>query len=229
MKKICFILSVVAAMFVAAEASAQIGVGVGYNHGTTTRVADEAYYEHLDGFYIEATYDWDFLRAGWGNLGLQPGVRFSYMGESDVDEVLGVRKKESINETYLDIPVHVRYSYDLGFVKLSAFAGPVFSFGLTSALKIKTDDYMVKYHNYTGKTVTRGDGSSSTSVPDGSPEYARFDLKLGLGLGATFMEKFNVKVGYNIGLLNRYTGEQVKNYRHTIHTGVFYLGVGLNF
>lgn len=229
MKKICFILSFVAAMFVAAEASAQIGVGVGYNHGTTTyRVADEADSDDLDGFYIEATYDWDFLYAGWGNLGIQPGVRFSYMGESDIDEVLGVRTKESINETYLDIPVHVKYSYDLDFVKLSAFAGPVFSFGLTSASKFRADDYMVKYHNYTGKTVTKGEGSSS-SIPDEAPDYARFDLKLGLGLGATFMEKFNVKVGYNIGLLNRYTGEQVKDYRYTRHTGVFYLGVGLNF
>lgn len=228
MKKFYFILAA-AAMFLAVDANAQLGVGVGYNHGTTTtRMGDESDSDGLDGFYLEATYDWNFLDRGWGSLGLQPGVRFSYMGEYDSEEVLGVVAKESVNETYLDIPVHVKYSYDLGAVKLSAFAGPVFSLGLTSASKVSADDYMVKYHKYTGKTVTKGDSASSIT-PDGTPDYGRFDLKLGLGVGATFMEKFNVKLGYNIGMLNRYTGEQVADTKYKRHTGVFYVGLGFNF
>ena len=142
--------------------------------------------------------------------------------------MLDVLVKESFNETYFDVPVLVKYSYELGTVKLNAFAGPVFSFGLTSASKVSADDYMFKYHNYTGKTVTKGESSSAIN-PDTHPEYGRFDLKLGLGVGATIMEKFNVKAGYNIGMLNRYTGEQVKDYRYTKHTGVFYVGLGFNF
>ena len=59
MKKIYFILAA-AAMFLAVEANAQLGVGVGYNHiNTTTKMADESDDESLDGFYIEATYDLD--------------------------------------------------------------------------------------------------------------------------------------------------------------------------
>lgn len=229
MKKFYFILAA-AAMFLAVDANAQLGVGVGYNHGTTTtRIGNESDSDGLDGFYLEATYDWNFLDRGWGMLSLQPGVRLSYMGEYDSEEVLGVLTKESFNETYFDIPVHVKYSYDLGAIRLSAFAGPVFSFGLTSATKVSADDYMWKYHNYTGKTVTKGDGSSSSSKPETGPEYGRFDLKLGLGVGATFMEKFNVKLGYNIGMLNRYTGEQVADTKYKMHTGVFYVGLGFNF
>ena len=83
MKKFYLILAA-AAMFLAVDANAQFGVGVGYNHGTTTtRMGDESDSDGLDGFYLEATYDWNFLDRGWGSLALQPGVRFSYMGEYD--------------------------------------------------------------------------------------------------------------------------------------------------
>ena len=233
MKKIYFIIA--AALFFAVDANAQLQVGAGYNHGTTTeRIADEDDSEDLDGFYLEATYDLNFLEKGWGTLALQPGVRFTYLGEADSDIEFGYKAKSSFNETYLDIPVHVKYSYDLGTVKLSAFAGPVFSMGLTSVAKTSISgegmNYVAKYHNYSGKTVTKGEGSSSSVNPDGLTDYGRFDIKLGLGVGATFMEKFNVKVGYNIGMLNRYTGEQVlKDHKFKRHTGVFYAGIGFSF
>ena len=233
MKKIYFILAA-AAMLLAVDANAQLQVGAGYNHSTTTeRIADEDDSEDLDGFYIEATYDLNFLEKGWGTLALQPGVRFTYLGEADSDIEYGYKAKSAFNETYLDIPVHVKYSYDLGAVKLSAFAGPVFSMGLSSVAQTSISgegvDYFVKYHNYSGKTITKGESLSSVN-PDGMTDYGRFDIKLGLGVGATFMEKFNVKVGYNIGMLNRYTGEQVlKDHKFKRHTGVFYAGIGFSF
>ena len=49
MKKICFIL-VAAAMFIAADAKAQLGVGVGYNLlNSTTTLADEKEDDSLNG------------------------------------------------------------------------------------------------------------------------------------------------------------------------------------
>ena len=234
MKKIYFILAA-AAMFLAVDANAQLQVGAGYNHGTRTeRIADEDDSEDLDGFYLEATYGLNLVEKGWGTLALEPGVRFTYLGDAESDTESGYKVKSAFNETYLDIPVHVKYSYDLGTVKLSAFAGPVFSMGLTSVAKASVSgegvDYVIKYHNYSGKTITKGEGSSSSVNPDGLTDYGRFDIKLGLGIGATFMEKFNVKVGYNIGMLNRYTGEQLrKDYKHKMHTGVFYAGIGFSF
>ena len=234
MKKIYFILAA-AAMFLAVDANAQLQVGAGYNHGTTTeRIADEDDSEDLDGFYLEATYGLNLVEKGWGTLALEPGVRFTYLGESDSDIEFGYKAKSAFNETYLDIPVHVKYSYDLGAVKLSAFAGPVFSMGLTSVLKTSVKgegvNYVRKHYNYSGKTVVKGEGASSSINPEGLTDYGRFDIKLGLGVGATFMEKFNVKVGYNIGMLNRYTGEQLrKDYKYKMHTGVFYAGIGFSF
>ena len=61
MKKICFIL-VAAAMFIAADAKAQLGVGVGYNLlNTTTTLADEKEDDSLNGFYVEATYGFNLF------------------------------------------------------------------------------------------------------------------------------------------------------------------------
>lgn len=227
MKKIYVILVCVAAMFFAVDANAQFGVGVGYNLGTTlTNLDDDS--ESLNGFYLEATYDWNFIDKSWGVLALQPGVRFSYMGDSESEESMGMKMKASLNETYVDVPVNVKYSYDFGSVKVSAFAGPAVSLGLTSTAKIKMDDGKIVTHNYSGKVVAKGDGVTA-SGGEGVTDYGRFDIKFGVGAGVTFMDKLNVKLGYNIGMLNRYTGEQVENHKVKYNTNVFYVGLGFLF
>lgn len=214
MKKI-YIIILAAAMLLAVDAKAQLGLGVGYNYlNTTERFADESDDESLDGFYVEATYDLNFLDAEWGTLGLQPALRYTFGGEVESERILGVNAKASFTEHYLDIPLNVKYGYDVlpSKLKIYAFAGPVFSLGLSSVMSISGDNSTVKTNLYE------------------ESDYGRFDVKLGLGAGVTVAEKFNVKLGYNIGLLNRYTGEQVRNdYKYRRHTGVFYLGVGFNF
>ena len=209
MKNVYLIIAA-AIMFFAVEANAQIGVGVGYNMlNNVQKALDEDESGALNGFYVEATYDINFLERSRGELDLQPGLRFSYAGDHESEEALGVKVKASENETYLDIPVLVKYSYDLDAVKLSAFAGPVLSCGLSSVAKVSVGDNTTKASNYGDKSV-----------------YGRFDVKIGLGIGAAFMEKFNAKIGYNVGLLNRYTGNLDDL---SFRTGVFYVGVGINF
>lgn len=213
MKKFYFIL-VAAAMFVAVDAKAQLGVGVGYNLlNTTTTVADESESSSLNGFYIEAEYNFNLLDEQWGTLGIQPGIRYTFAGESEKAELYGEKVRLSVAEHYLDIPVQVKYGYEVISSKLNinAFAGPVFSIGLASIVKGSTDDSVVKANAYKDS------------------DYGRFDLKIGVGVGVDLFEKLNVKVGYNFGLLNRYTGEQIDEYKYKIHTGVFYVGVGYNF
>ena len=210
MKKIYFILALAAAMLFAAEANAQIGLGLGYHLFNSVQKEDgQKNNNELNGFYVEATYDINFLEKLWGNLGIQPGLRFSYAGSFDRAEVYGVPAKSSWNETYFDVPVFVKYSQDLGDLGFFAFAGPVFSCGLSSNSKTTVNDVSTKINVY-----------------EGDPEYGRFDLKLGVGVGVTGLDNFNVKVGYNFGMLNRYTGSvRDLSYR----TGVFYVGVGYAF
>lgn len=213
MKKFYFIL-VAAAMFVAVDAKAQLGVGVGYNLlNTTTTVADESERSSLNGFYIETEYNFNLLDEQWGTLGIQPGIRYTFAGESEKAELYGEKVRLSVAEHYLDIPVQVKYGYEVISSKLNinAFAGPIFSIGLASIVKGSMDDSVVKTNAYKDS------------------DYGRFDLKIGVGVGVDLFEKLNVKVGYNFGLLNRYTGEQIDEYKYKIHTGVFYVGVGYNF
>ena len=213
MKKLYFVL-VAVVMFFAVDAKAQLGVGVGYNLlNTTTTVVDESENDSLNGFYIEATYGFNLLDEKWGTLGIEPGIRYTFGAEAEQEELLGVKTRASLTEHYLDIPVHVKYGYEVLPSKLDvhAFAGPVFSVGLASNLKATAGDTIVKTSNYEDS------------------DYGRFDLKIGLGAGVTIVEKYSVKVGYNFGLLNRYTGEQVDGYKYKKHTGVFYVGAGFNF
>ena len=213
MKKFYFIL-VAAAMFVAVDAKAQLGVGVGYNLlNTTTTVADESESSSLNGFYIETEYNFNLLDEQWGTLGIQPGIRYTFAGESEKAELYGEKVRLSVAEHYLDIPVQVKYGYEVISSKLNinAFAGPIFSIGLASIVKGSMDDSVVKANAYKDS------------------DYGRFDLKIGVGVGVDLFEKLNVKVGYNFGLLNRYTGEQIDEYKYKIHTGVFYVGVGYIF
>ena len=58
MKKIYFILAVAAAMLFAAEANAQIGLGLGYNLFNSVQKEDGLKnVNELNGLYVEATYD----------------------------------------------------------------------------------------------------------------------------------------------------------------------------
>ncbi len=213
MKKIFFVL-VAAIMFIAVDAKAQFGVGAGYNLlNTTTTIADESEDDSLNGFYIEATYGFNLLNGNWGTLGIEPGLRYTFGGEAEEEDVFGIKTRASFTEHYLDIPVHVKYGIDIipSALNIHAFAGPVFSVGLASTLKASVDNTTLKTNNYEDS------------------DYGRFDLKIGLGAGVTIAERVNVKVGYNFGMLNRYTGEQVKDFKYKTNTSVFYVGAGFNF
>jgi hypothetical protein len=210
MKKIYFILAVAAAMFFAAEANAQVGFGIGYNMiACTQKAGDLRQADELDGFFVEATYNVNFLEKAWGDLSVEPGLRFSYGGIETKEQVMGVVTKASATEMYLDLPVYLKFSHELRDVKLSVFAGPVASYGLSSNVKASVNDVSSKVDSY-------GDDY----------EYGRFNLKLGVGFGITCMDRYTVKVGYDFGLLNRYTGADKNT---SCRTGVLFAGFGISF
>ena len=209
MKKIYCILAVAAAIFFATEARAQIGIGIGYNlinnvkdvFGIQTSTA-------FNGIYAEATYNINILEKSWGKLDVQPAMRLSHAGVRESEISNGITSSSSENETYLDFPVFIKYSFDLNTLNLSAFAGPILSCGLSSVTKARVGDKATTINNY----------------EDGG--YGRFDLKLGIGISTAFDDKYEVKIGYNFGMLNRYT-EKIDNI--LFRTGVFYAGVTFNF
>lgn len=216
----------------------------------------------LDGIYVEVAYNWDLTTVGDGALSLQPGLRYNWVtsnqGTSKArynGDVSG--KKYEVNATtrsrfanhFIDIPVHLRYSYDFvpGTFKAYAFAGSVFSLGLAAnstdcskgsvvygGEEKKTYD-LEKINVYNGKYYNRyyDTAAKKYEVDKGQSDdykmYNMFDLKLALGLGVTVSEKVDIKVGYNIGLLNRIVHKIDGYAKYSAHSNVLYFGVAYNF
>lgn len=231
--------TVVAAAF-AASASAQISVSAGYGLMTQTGKSligdmDEDEDEgnvNLSGFYVNGSYEWKFLKKDWGTLALQPGITYQFGADVDRKEDSGIKYRTSVTEHYLDVPINVRYTYDLNSdIKLHAFAGPVLSFGLASIYKVKVeyeDVWAVNRLNlYNGKYSVKSSDESYNAKDDyGDSGYSFFDLKLGIGFGVTFKERYSANIGYNFGLLNR-TAKVDAGY--VSHTHVLQVGIGYNF
>lgn len=269
MKKYLFVAAIAALVF-AVNAKAQFSVGVGYaNEKVTTKTstdlgADVKGYAwskertHLDGFYVEASYNWDFTSIGSGALALQPGIRYTMLTslqssasanlKGDGDKIIASEKSRYSNHL-LDIPVNVKYSYEFvpGSLKAYVFAGPVFSLGLSASeisvakgksnIDGESDKYYSseKYNVYTGKYTVKAYNPETkkydveTNKDDLYKVYNAFDLKLGLGAGVTLCDKVDVKFGYNIGLLNRSFVKNHNSEKYSAHSNIMYFGVAYNF
>ena len=237
MRKIYAILITVSALFIASGLSAQtrfgskrqMEVSAGYSNIVTSDKSEGvAFKSDLKGAYVGFSYDFNLLKAQWGLLSLEPGARLSYAIESNPVAEFELLEKDALKESYLDIPLNVKYSYKLNYITVSAFVGPAFSLGITSTSLHCYDKYMYKTWNYKGVQEMKGAESEDTEYK-GISDYSRYDVKLGLGLGFTFMDRFSFKAAYNFGLLNRYNGLQVLGSKISRHTNVFNIGLGYRF
>ena len=102
MKKKLFAIFV-AAMAFALNANAQFSVGVGYANETIIRKGNiilesgqngyswSKSNEQLNGFYVEATYDWEFASLGSGDFILQPGIRYYCLTQKVLHSKLDIK------------------------------------------------------------------------------------------------------------------------------------------
>ena len=208
MKKIIAIAAAAAMLFAASEASAQVIVGAGYvNSTTTSKVSDNKASSDANGFYVGASYNIPLV----GGLGLAPGLYYEFLGSSSKKDAGIFTASGTPTEHYLNIPVMVNYSFGLASdCSLFAFAGPTLEYGLASSTKLEASAGGISGE----KTVNNYDAD----------DYGRFDCLLGLGVGFN-IRAFQVKVGYDFGMVNRYTGSSDKAslHRNQVHLGVAYV------
>lgn len=144
------------------------------------------------GAYIGADYTLDL---GQG-LGVLAGLKGAFLTNTETTSLLGETGTTKTNDLYLAVPVQAVYTYALSNdLKLFGFAGPSFSFGLSSKSTFTnnvTDDV----------TVTDNYGDDS--------KYGKFNVFLGAGVGADIMNTIRIKAGYDIGLLNRSSADNTK-------------------
>lgn len=206
MKKILSTILAASMMLIGAQAFAQVSVGAGYANSTKTYKADgENSSSASNGFYAELGYFVDF----GGGFGIEPGLRYTYFTGNDKINLGNVfSAKQNTTDMYLDVPVHLKMSAELvpGF-NAFVFAGPTFSLGVSYTSKSSASilGYEVK-----------GDRTDLYS----DDYYNRFDILVGGGIGVDIKNMIRVKVGYDLGCLNRLNSDNLTLNRNQLTAGI---------
>ena len=187
------ILTLALAAVAALSANAQIGVGVGYATKNLVNGDNTASYA---GFYGGGNYNIELSNG----ICVAPGIDVSYVSNSGTLATIDYKN----TEMYLGIPLHFNYAIEIanGF-KLTPFVGPTISFGLSSKHE---DEVLGTSDNY---------GNNSN--------YGRFDILVGGGVAFDVQDLIRVSFGYNLGLLDRNSSDDVTTKANGLHFGVAYL------
>lgn len=240
MKSIVKIIAAVAAgIFLTLDMSAGNGVEIGYLHSSyrSNLNSDEMKTASpMSGFQVGLMKDMNIV-AG---LSLQSGLTYSYLNSAEKEEVPMFNITGSYTEHMLNIPIQVKYTFDIiPAFGVYVFAGPTLSLGLAATTKFSVSGSIagntlegnLKYNAYTNKL-------KSDNIPD---EYVnlvnqylpqdrvmnRFDVLMGGGVGVNIIKFVTVKGGFDYGLLNRLKGDLANAGK--LNRMQYYISVGLTF
>lgn len=210
MKKVFSFILAASMMLIGTAAIAQPSLGIGYlnstdkvKSGSTTKTTN------LSGFYVGGSYNINLA----GSFGVAPGLYYGLATKSDANSFGGILDaKADVTEHYLSIPVmfNAGLTFADGIVG-RIYAGPSLAYGIASDTKLKGSiagfSKDTKINNY-------GDDY----------HYGRFDVMLGGGVAVEFFDMVRFNVGYDYGLVNRYTGDgDMTRHRSQFNIGVAYL------
>ena len=219
MKKTIAIVACAAVMLFAGKANAQLGINVGYapvtlstattiGNNTTTSTSE------MDGFFAGVTYNYGISK----DLGVAFGLQGRYNTKTSTGSanfvVVSGNDKSTTTQILLDVPVLLNYSLPLGgSAKLSAFAGPTFSYAVYGNTHV-TSTATILGVSSTSETDYAMYGDNSTNN--------RLDITAAFGLQFQYND-FRLFGGYRIGLTDLNTNDNVK----TTSSGLF-VGLGYN-
>lgn len=217
LKKI-MLLFVVTVFSVSITAQNKLSVNLGYLNNNITlktslgglQVSKEA---PSNGFVLGAAYDVMFANS----LGVSLGLDYALTFGDKIPKIMGLSFDNVTHNIHtLELPIRLVYEYPIeDDLSVFAFAGPKLAFDLS----------------WKGKE-TYGGITKTFDMYDKDVIY-RFNLLLGPGLGARY-RNFQIKLGYDWGLLNRYN----KNNKFSvegftpdvkINNNNFYVMLGLVF
>ena len=219
MKKTIAIVACAAVMLFAGKANAQLGINVGYapvtlstattiGNNTTTSTSE------MDGFFAGVTYNYGISK----DLGVAFGLQGRYNTKTSTGSanfvVVSGNDKSTTTQILLDVPVLLNYSLPLGgSAKLSAFAGPTFSYAVYGNTHV-TSTATILGVSSTSETDYAMYGDNSTNN--------RLDITAAFGLQFQYND-IRLFGGYRIGLTDLNTNDNVK----TTSSGLF-VGLGYN-
>ena len=143
-------------------------------HKTTSGSVTVTDKQSNSGFFVGGAMNFEIADA----LGIQPALEFSYAGRKEKDILNNDIKYSALG---VRIPIDVNYGFEIadGF-KLAAYAGPSIYFGISN--QSKSDNVTTNYYENV---------------------LGRFGLGLGFGAWCDIQDMLRVKIGYDMGLLNR--------------------------
>lgn len=210
MKKIITTLFAASMMLLGTVAFAQPSIGVGFANSTDKwKSGNTTTTNNLSGFYVGGNYNINLA----GALNVAPGIYYSLLTKSDADSYAGVADlKVDVTEHYISVPV----MFNAGLAFADGIVGRIYA-GPTLASNLK---YTTSATIPVIGTVSKGDKVNNYDDSD----YSRFDIMLGGGVAVDFFDMVRFNIGYDYGLVNRYSGDDdVTRHRSQLSVGVAYL------
>lgn len=176
MKKLLFTTVAILMLGIFNQASAQFGVRAGLNiAGLSGEDAEDI--DNKMGIHAGLFYEHMLSEA----LYLRPGALLSFKGAKAEDEFGGVTFSNSINLSYIEVPIDLVYKIPVGANSFNINAGPYV--GLLMGATSKFDD-------------------GTTSESEDVKENVK-GLDFGLNIGAEFqLNAIGIGAGYGLGLAN---------------------------
>lgn len=177
---------------------------------------DETYsndYSMNPGFHLGLTVDIPFNDF----LSFEPGLLFTTKGMKYEDEILGADVTAKANLYYLDIPLSLKASHDLGGgLKMFGAVGPYVGLGLSGKLKGTVE--------YQGEKETEEEDIKWGSDED-EDDLKRLDMGLTFG-GGVEINSIMIGISYDLGLSNI---AAYQDYGSTSKNRVLKFSVGYRF
>ncbi|MBQ1168849.1 MAG: PorT family protein [Bacteroidales bacterium] len=201
MKKVFAIAA--ALMMLATAANAQ-SFGAGYVQSTQKTGNHSA---TANGFYAGFGYSAEIMPG----LSLNPGLYYEFLSSTSAGSLWFVSGESKTQEHYVNVPLHL--SYGINFAptfKVFVYGGPTANVGIASTTKSKVS---IAGHSSDVEPINNYDDD----------DYSRFDIMLGAGAGVEVMKKFRVTVGYDWGMLDRFTDDDLTLKRNRLTAGAAFI------
>lgn len=217
MKKILTaVIALTVSMSAFAQSNFSIGAGAAARQITENVVGYETENFFHTGFTVDAMYGYDFTDM----IGLNTGLRFTYLFQSDKVSALGAESITLDKDSFLDLPVHVKFTFNPdSFCKFFASVGPTAELWTSYATS-----HIVKYVTAEQKR----DVHTNNHFKEGAKDlYNRFNVSAGAAVGVEIADAVRITLGYDYYFLNmlknNWDGMTGRYSKHQIRLGVAYV------
>lgn len=212
MKKIITGFFAVAMLFVCVESNAQLVTGAGYLYTSEKTGNSDAIPFH--GFYLGASYNIPIV-AGLGVApGLYADMLFRNASSSAGGTAAGLTLSGHYRELMVNVPLNLNYGVNVNNnVRLVAFAGPTFQFGILSSTTVSGSANI----NLFGQSYSYSD--SETYDYYENDVRNRFNIYFGGGIGLQIGD-IMFTVGYDHNMMDIDKNDNTTTGRNVIKAGI---------